>query len=208
MWGTLSYFDAEGSAWGFHCTLKLPPLTAEHSDVLQMATEAFYAAAGLPKEWPRGIAFLAVHCEITDLMSADAAHAVRVPVRGFLMNCLFFTTGFKVFTTYFHFSTTPPSILTTHPSILTTLLCSLRSEICCYLGLGRQAAHKIIISGDALTVSAPNICPSTTTVGTPYVRVICTGGASQSACRNVPSHGRYLSLWASRWAVRGGQTQN
>jgi hypothetical protein len=49
-----------------------------------MATEAFYAAAGLPKEWPRGITFIAVHCEFTDLMSADAAHAVRVPVRGFL----------------------------------------------------------------------------------------------------------------------------
>jgi hypothetical protein len=84
MWGTQSYFNAEGSAWGFHSTLKLPPLTAEHSDVLQMATEAFYAAAGLPKEWPRSIAFLAVHYEITELMSADAAHAVRVPVRGFL----------------------------------------------------------------------------------------------------------------------------
>ena len=93
-----------------------------------------------------------------------------------------FTTVFNVFTTDFHFFTTPPSILTTPPSILTTLLCSLRSEICCYLGLGRHAAHKIKISGDALTVSAPNICPSTTTVGTPYVRVICTGAASQSAC--------------------------
>ena len=46
IWGTQSYFDAEGSAWGFHGTLKLPPQTAEHSDVLQMATEAFYAAAG------------------------------------------------------------------------------------------------------------------------------------------------------------------
>jgi hypothetical protein len=42
-------------------------------------------------------------------------------------------------------------------------------------------AHKIKISGDALTISAPNIFPSTTTVGTPYVRVICTGAASQSA---------------------------
>jgi hypothetical protein len=59
------------------------------------------------------------------------------------MNCLFFTTVFNVFTTDFHFFTTPPSILTTPPSILTTLSCSLRSEICCYLGLGRHAAHKI-----------------------------------------------------------------
>jgi hypothetical protein len=127
------------------------------------------------------------------------------------MNCLFFTTVFNVFTTDFHFFTTPPSILTTPPSSLTTLLCSLKSEICCYLGLGtgRHAAHKIKISGDALTVSVPNICPSNTTGGTPYVRLICTGAASQSACRNVPSsHGRYLSLWASRWAVKGGQTQN
>jgi hypothetical protein len=58
----------------------MPPRTAEHSDVLQMATEAFYAAAGLPKKWPRCIAFLAVHCEITELMSADAARAVCVLV--------------------------------------------------------------------------------------------------------------------------------
>jgi hypothetical protein len=108
------------------------------------------------------------------------------------MNCLFFTTVFNVFTTDFHFFTTPPSILTTPPSILTTLLCSLRSEICCYLGLGRHAAHKIKISGDALTVSAPNICPSTTTVGTPYVRVICTGAASQSACPVVTA-----GIWVS-----------
>jgi hypothetical protein len=110
------------------------------------------------------------------------------------MNCLFFTTVFNLFTTDSHFFTTPPSILTTPPSILTTLLCSLKSEICCYLGLGRHAAHKIKISGDALTVSVPNICPSTTTVRTPYVRVICTGAVSQSACRNVPSsHCRYLT---------------
>ena len=100
------------------------------------------------------------------------------------MNCLFFTTVFNVFTTDLHFFTTPPSIFTTHrdPSIFTTQLCSLKSEICGDLGLGRHVAHKTKISGDALTVSAPNICPSTTTVGTPYVRVICTGAASQSAC--------------------------
>jgi hypothetical protein len=129
--------------------------------------------------------------------------------RRWRMNCLLFTTIFNIFTTDLHFFTTPPSILTTHPSILTTLLCLLKSEICCYLGLGRHSAHKVKISGDALTVSEQNIFPSTTTVGTPYVRVICTGAASQSACRNVPSsHGRYLSLWASRWAVWGGQTQN
>ena len=51
-----------------------------------MATEAFYAAAGLPKEWPRDITFLAVHCELAELMSADPslACAIRIPVRGFL----------------------------------------------------------------------------------------------------------------------------
>jgi hypothetical protein len=117
------------------------------------------------------------------LKAGDEQSAARGPARAPVrMNCLFFTTVFNVFTTDFHFFTTPPSILTTPPSILTTLLCSLRSEICCYLGLGRHAAHKIKKSGDALTVSAPNICPSTTTVGTPYVRVICTGAATQSAC--------------------------
>jgi hypothetical protein len=96
------------------------------------------------------------------------------------MNYLFFTTVFNVFTTDLHFFNTPPSILTTPPFILNTLLCSLRSEICGYLGLGRHAAHKIKKSGDVLTVSAPNICPSTTTVDTPYVRVICTGAAPVS----------------------------
>jgi hypothetical protein len=67
MWGTRSYFDARGSAWEFHGTLALPSRADGHSDVLQMATEAFYAAAGLPKEWPRSIilsrsrAVLSVH---------------------------------------------------------------------------------------------------------------------------------------------------
>jgi hypothetical protein len=86
MWGTRSYFDARGTAWEFHGTLELPSRTAEHSDVLQMATEAFYAAAGLPKEWPRDITFLAVHCEIAEVMCADPARAraIRIPIRGFL----------------------------------------------------------------------------------------------------------------------------
>jgi hypothetical protein len=86
MWGTRSYFDARGYAWEFHGTLELPSRAAEHSDILQMATEAFYAAAGLPKEWPRDITFLAVHCEIAEVMCADPARAraIRIPVRGFL----------------------------------------------------------------------------------------------------------------------------
>jgi hypothetical protein len=54
-----------------------------------MATEAFYAAAGLPKEWPRDMTLLAVHCKIAELMCADPtrARAIRIPVgpvRGFL----------------------------------------------------------------------------------------------------------------------------
>jgi len=86
MWGTRSYFDARGYAWEFHGTLELPSRAAEHSDILQMATEAFYAAAGLPKEWPRDITFLAVHCEIAEVMCADPARAraIRIPIRGFL----------------------------------------------------------------------------------------------------------------------------
>ncbi len=125
------------------------------------------------------------------------------------MNRLFFTTVFDVLTTDLHFFTTPPSILTTHPSILTNKLCSLKSEICSDLGLGRHAGHEITISGDALTVSTLNLFPSTTTVGTNSVRVIRTGAASRGACRNVhSSQGRHPNLWASRWAVRRGQTQN
>jgi hypothetical protein len=42
------------------------------------------AAAGLPNEWPSGIAFLAFYCEISEMMSADDANALRIPVREFL----------------------------------------------------------------------------------------------------------------------------
>jgi hypothetical protein len=84
MWGTLSLFDTRASAWGFDVKLELPPLTAKHSDVLEIAREAFHAAAGLPNEWPRGISFLAVHCEMSEMMSADDASAIRIPVLGFL----------------------------------------------------------------------------------------------------------------------------
>ena len=52
MWGTRSYFDARASAWGFDGKLELPPRTAQHSNVLKMAREAFHAAAGFPNEWP------------------------------------------------------------------------------------------------------------------------------------------------------------
>jgi hypothetical protein len=86
MWGTRSYFDARASAWGFDGKLELPTRTAQHSDVLEMAREAFHAAAGLPSpnKWPRGMAFLAVHCEISEMMSADNASAIRIPLRGLL----------------------------------------------------------------------------------------------------------------------------
>jgi hypothetical protein len=127
------------------------------------------------------------------------------------MNCLFFTTVFNVFTTDLHLFTTHPSIFTTHPSILTTQFCLLNSEICGDLDLGRHTILKFIIFGDALTVSVPNIYPSTTTVGTNCVCVISTGAASRGACRNVSSsHGRHLpvSLCSSCWAVREGRTQN
>jgi hypothetical protein len=36
MWEIWSYFDAQESSWGFHSYLELPPLTAEHSDVLEI----------------------------------------------------------------------------------------------------------------------------------------------------------------------------
>jgi hypothetical protein len=49
-----------------------------------MTSEAFHASAAGPRDaWPRSIAFLAVHCEIQKLMSADPAYAVWIPVRGF-----------------------------------------------------------------------------------------------------------------------------
>jgi hypothetical protein len=49
-----------------------------------MTSEALHAATGPRDAWPRGIAFLAVHCEIQELMNADPVHAVLIPVRGFL----------------------------------------------------------------------------------------------------------------------------
>ena len=84
MWGTRSYFVARGSAWTFNGSLVLPPRTAEDSDILQMAREAFNAAAGLPNARPSGINFLAVHCDITGLATADAAQEAKVYIRGFL----------------------------------------------------------------------------------------------------------------------------
>ena len=88
MWGTQSYFDAHGTAWMFNGLLEVPPRTAEDCDILQMAREAFNAAAGLPDARPRGLKFLAVHCDIAELMSADDASGVRIGVRGFLQASL------------------------------------------------------------------------------------------------------------------------
>jgi hypothetical protein len=41
-------------------------------------------ARGLLNEWPRCIAFLAVHCKISEMMNADDASAIRNPFREFL----------------------------------------------------------------------------------------------------------------------------
>jgi hypothetical protein len=78
--GNLALFRRPSVRLGFDGSLQLPPRTAEHSDIQQMAREAFHSAAGLPNEWLRCISFLAVHCEIADLMNADAALAVQIPV--------------------------------------------------------------------------------------------------------------------------------
>ena len=83
-WGTRSYFDALGTAWMFNGSLEVPPRTSEDFDILQMAREAFNAAAGLLDARPSGLKFLAVHCDIAELMSADDASGVRIGVRGFL----------------------------------------------------------------------------------------------------------------------------
>jgi hypothetical protein len=84
MWATWRFFGAEASAWGFDGNLKLPSRTNEHNNVLEMAREAFHAAAALPNEWFRGIALLTVHCEIVEVMSTADATAILIPVRGFL----------------------------------------------------------------------------------------------------------------------------
>jgi len=88
MWGTRSYFNAHGKAWMFTGSLEVPPRTAEDCDILQLAREAFNAAARLPDARPSGLNFLAVHCEIAELMSADDANGVRIGVRGFLQSKL------------------------------------------------------------------------------------------------------------------------
>jgi hypothetical protein len=84
MWGTRSFFDAQASAWVLDGKLELPSRAAEHSDVLEIAREAFHAVAGLPNEWPRSITFLAVHCKISRMMNTDDVSAIRIPVQGFL----------------------------------------------------------------------------------------------------------------------------
>jgi hypothetical protein len=62
MWGTRSSFDARGKTWAFFGSLAVPSQTAADGDVLQIAREAFNAAAGLRDSWPSGIKFLTVHC--------------------------------------------------------------------------------------------------------------------------------------------------
>jgi hypothetical protein len=83
-WGTRSYFEARGRMWTFSGKLEVPPRAADDGDFLRMAREAFHAAAGPRDAWPRGITFISVHCDITELMSADAAHAIKILVRIFL----------------------------------------------------------------------------------------------------------------------------
>ena len=83
MLGTWSYFKAEGRVWtrsAFRLKCHPGPWTAKDSEFLKMSRDAFHAARGPRGAWPRGITFLAVHCEITELICADAAHAVRMPV--------------------------------------------------------------------------------------------------------------------------------
>ena len=86
MWGTRSYFEATGRAWMFKGSLEVPPRTAEDCDIVQMAKEAFIAAARLPDERPSGLTFLAVHCDIKEWVSADNASGVQIEVRGFIQS--------------------------------------------------------------------------------------------------------------------------
>jgi hypothetical protein len=72
-WGTQSYFEARGGTWTFRGKLEVPPLTADDCYFLQMAREAFHAAAGPLDAWPHCITFISVHCKNTELMSTDAA---------------------------------------------------------------------------------------------------------------------------------------
>jgi hypothetical protein len=61
--------DIAKLSWVFEVKLELPPLTAEHSDVLEIAREALQAFRT---------------SEISEMMSADYARAIRILVRGFL----------------------------------------------------------------------------------------------------------------------------
>jgi hypothetical protein len=70
-WGTRDYFEARGTAWTFRGLLEVPPRSAEDGDFLRMTSGAFHAAAGPQDAWPRGIAFLAVHCE-TEVRSVSS----------------------------------------------------------------------------------------------------------------------------------------
>jgi hypothetical protein len=66
----------------FRGSLEVPPRTSKDSEFPQIAQEASHATGAGPRNaWPHGITFLAVHwhCEIAELMSADVAHAARIP---------------------------------------------------------------------------------------------------------------------------------
>jgi hypothetical protein len=70
MSGTRSYIEARGRTRTFRCLFEVPSRIAE--DFLQVEREAFRVPAGLGQRdaRPRSITFLAVHCEIAELMSA------------------------------------------------------------------------------------------------------------------------------------------
>jgi hypothetical protein len=65
--------------WTFSGKLEVQPWTANDGYYLCMAREAFYTAAGPRDAWPCCITFISVHWQIAELMSADTAHAVRIP---------------------------------------------------------------------------------------------------------------------------------
>ena len=83
-WGRRHFFETQGRSWAFDGSLTVQPKTpSDCKDFLERARDAFLESAGTSDDWPSGIKFLLVMCDIAALVGADEAHEVDVDVKGF-----------------------------------------------------------------------------------------------------------------------------
>jgi hypothetical protein len=84
-WGRRHFFPIQGRSWAFDGSLTVQPKNpSDCKDFLERARDAFLESAGISDDWPSGIRFLLVVCDITAVADADEAREVEVEVKGFL----------------------------------------------------------------------------------------------------------------------------